>query len=68
MAKRTSRRAIRDRLDSAHKLVVRAEGQLAEVTARYYERGTQEGYLVELMRESLENIAKQIGDFRSIRS
>jgi hypothetical protein len=68
MAKRTSRRAIRDRLDQAHKLVVRAEGLLAEVTARYYERGTQEGYLIELMRETLESTGKNIADFRATRS
>lgn len=68
MARRTSRRRIRDKLDAAATLVQRAEGQLAEIVAIYHEAGLDYGYLVEIMRGTLENTAGQIRDFRSTRS
>ena len=68
MAKRTSRRAIRDKLDQAASATEKAESLLAGVVAAYYERGTDFGILIELMRESLQTQAQQIRDFRRQRS
>jgi len=67
MPARTSRRRIRDRLDAAAKLVSRAEGDLAGVVALLHARGVPEGYLVEMLRSTLETTAHQISDFRSTR-
>jgi hypothetical protein len=67
MAQRTSRRRIRDRLDAAAKLVSRAEGDLASVVALLHERGVDHGYLVEMMRTTLETTSKQINDYRATR-
>lgn len=68
MARRTSRRRIRDKLDAAATQVTTAEGKLAEIVAIYHESGLDYGYLVELMRSTLESTASQIRDFRATRS
>ena len=68
MARRTSRRRIRDKLDAAANAVTVAEGKLAEVVAIYHEAGLDYGYLAEIMRGTLESTASQIRDFRATRS
>ena len=65
MARRTNRRQIRDKLDSAANAVLRAEGLLAEVVATYHQREYPEGYMVEIMRDTLETTAAQMRDFRA---
>lgn len=68
MAKRTSRRAIRDRLDAAANSLDRAEQSLAQITAAYYERGSELGALIELMRSGIQTQAQLLRDFRRQRS
>jgi len=68
MAKRTSRRAIRDKLDASAKSLDRAEQALASITAAYYDRGSELGALVEMMRACIQSQAQQVRDFRTLKS
>lgn len=68
MAKRTERRFIRDNLSKAAASLDRAEGYLANVTSLYYERGAQQGALIEMMRATIQSQAQQVRDFRAQRS
>jgi len=68
MAKRTARRAIRDKLDRAAGNIEKAEGLMAECVGTYFERGTHEGALLDQLREGCVNYAKLVRDFRSTRT
>lgn len=64
MPKRKTRQVIVDRLEAAAALIERADDKLAQATAIYYEHGTKEGALLDLIREGVQQSGAAVKKFR----
>ena len=64
MARRSNRRTITDKLNSAATNIERAESLLAEATQIYFDQGAKEGALLDTLREGVEMGGMAIRKFR----
>jgi|TARA_Y100000310_G_scaffold319752_1_gene375438 hypothetical protein len=65
MARRTTRRQIRDDLDQARKYMLSAEDKLAVCTQKFFDGGVPQGAQLDMIREGIVAQADLIARFRS---